>query len=89
MSITEHTISATLDQKTVEPFTGEFVIIALRYPGGREDHGLKGRVLCAGSVGFIIEGENFCWPTSVRYSDLVTIAADPRTAATRATGALS
>jgi hypothetical protein len=66
-----------VNQQTLQPYVGKFVIIDLIYPSGRVDPLLKGVVLSCGSGGFIVEGENFCWPTSIRYSELKIIRLDP------------
>lgn len=69
--------SQEIGASTVEPFVGKFVAVVLNLRG-QTTSSLFGKVLSAGSGGFVIDGESFTWPTSVKYPQLVDIRPDAR-----------
>lgn len=69
-----------MSEQVVKGFQGKFVAVVLRIRG-QTTSSLFGKVMSVGSGGFVIDGESFSWPTSVKYGDLVDIRADTRAAA--------
>ena len=65
-------------REKVSELQGKFVELDLCFPGGRTDIGLRGRVLTSGPGAMVVDGENFCWPTTIKYSELLDIRRDLR-----------
>lgn len=72
--------AAAAVREKAQALQGKFVELDLSFLGGRTDLGLKGRVLGAGPEGITVDGENFCWPTSIKYHELLDIRPDLRAA---------